>query len=344
MPQMVNAIVKEIGLRNENAAQPIETIYFGGGTPGILPTAEIKKILTALQSHYSILPTAEITLEANPDDMTLQKLQELFDLGINRLSVGTQSFFEEDLVYMNRSHDANAAKQCILDAQKVGFANLSLDLIYGFPLLTNQKWQQNVQTALGLGVTHLSCYAMTVEPNTALAHKIKKQTEKPMIAEESAAQFTQLTQWLQLQNWRHYEISNCAKPGHEAIHNTNYWLGNRYDGYGPSAHSFDGLNIRSWNIAHNVDYIKSIENNILPSEQEILTPVQHTNEYIMTSLRMDTGTSLQKLEANCSALQWKECLLTIKKHANMWRVFNNYLVLTAEGKLFADYLASELFL
>ena len=293
---MLQAILQEIEMRkHELNNQSIQTIYFGGGTPGILPSDDIKKIMHAIEDNFIVEKNIETTLEVNPDDMHPQKLKAYLDMGINRLSVGTQSFFEEDLQYMNRSHDAKAAARCVQEAQDTGFNNISVDLIYGFPLLTNEKWKQNINTALALQITHLSCYAMTVEARTALEKMIRTEKLPPINHAQSAEQFEWLMHAIEDAGWEHYEISNFAKPNHRAVHNTNYWLGKHYLGIGPSAHSFDGSS-RSWNIVNNALFIKSIEEHILPSEKEILTLHQQINEYIMTSLRMSDGMQLQKIK------------------------------------------------
>jgi oxygen-independent coproporphyrinogen III oxidase len=295
-----------------------------------------------MQQNYIVNTNAEITLEVNPDDMHPQKLKEYLRMGINRLSVGTQSFFAEDLLYMNRSHDVKAAGRCVQDAQDVGFINISIDLIYGYPLLTDAKWKQNVQTALALGVTHLSAYAMTVEARTALEKMIRNKQVADINPAQSATQFTNLMHWIAEANWEHYEISNFAKQGHRAKHNTNYWLGENYIGVGPSAHSFDGQN-RQWNIANNALYIKDILAGILPAEKENLTAHQQINEYIMTSLRMSDGMHLQKIKEVCNDAQWQEFLQEIEKNKSLLHIKNDTAILTNEGKLYADKIASDLF-
>jgi oxygen-independent coproporphyrinogen III oxidase len=341
---LVEAIVQEINLRKTYLTNnAIETIYFGGGTPGILSEAAIASIMDAIRLHFTIEQHAEITIEVNPDDMHAQKLKAYLGQGFNRLSVGTQSFFQEDLSYMNRSHDAQAAITCVHTAQDAGFANISLDLIYGFPLLSDAKWHSNVHKAFDLQVQHLSCYAMTVEPRTALQNMIATKKEKPIVHAQSAQQFTDLMQWLQQHSWEHYEISNCAKPNSRAQHNTNYWLGKPYIGFGPSAHSFDG-NSRQWNVANNAQYITAINKQSIPCEVETLSATQQINEYIMTSLRMKDGMQLQKIKNVCTAKQWKLFETELQKHNALLLNDGHVVALTNEGKLFADGIASDLFI
>jgi oxygen-independent coproporphyrinogen-3 oxidase len=270
-------------------------------------------------------------------------------MGINRLSVGTQSFFEEDLQYMNRSHDAKAAARCVQEAHDTGFNNISVDLIYGFPLLTNEKWKQNINTALALQITHLSCYAMTVEARTALEKMIRTEKLPPINHAQSAEQFEWLMHAIEDAGWEHYEISNFAKPNHRAVHNTNYWLGKHYLGIGPSAHSFDGSS-RSWNIANNALFLKSIVEHKLPSEKEILTLHQQINEYIMTSLRMSDGMQLQKIKPNVTTEEWQLFCEELEKNNVLLNIPSNYqtnegaiITLNNKGKLYADRIAGDLF-
>ncbi|MCX8471299.1 MAG: radical SAM family heme chaperone HemW [Chitinophagaceae bacterium] len=349
-PEMLQAILQEIEMRkHELNNQSIQTIYFGGGTPGILPSDDIKKIMHAIEDNFIVEKNIETTLEVNPDDMHPQKLKAYLEMGINRLSVGTQSFFEEDLQYMNRSHDAKAAARCVQEAQDAGFNNISVDLIYGFPLLTNEKWKQNINTALALQITHLSCYAMTVEVRTALEKMIRTEKLPPINHAQSAEQFEWLMHAIEDAGWEHYEISNFAKPNHRAVHNTNYWLGKHYLGIGPSAHSFDGSS-RSWNIVNNALFIKSIEEHILPSEKEILTLHQQINEYIMTSLRMSDGMQLQKIKPNVTTEEWQLFCEELEKNNALLNIPSNYqtkegaiITLNNKGKLYADRIAGDLF-
>ena len=344
LPQMIDAIVAEVLLQKDYLQENIDTIYFGGGTPSLCTPEQIQCILHAIQMVFTVNDGAEITLESNPDDITEERLLAWRQMGVNRLSVGVQSFVEEDLRWMNRAHSATQATKCIQLAQQYGFNNLTIDLIYGTPTLSDEQWQQNVQTAIDLGVTHLSCYALTVEPKTALDKMIQQQKIANVDAEKQAQHFELLMQWLQEAGYEHYEISNFAKPGHRSRHNSSYWQGKNYLGLGPSAHSFNGKS-RQWNIANNALYMTSINQQQIPSELEILTPTQQLNEYIMTSLRTMEGLSLQHVQQ-----QWSDAMVTdILKDAQPYLQAGNmlfdtqYLRLTNAGRLLADGIAADLF-
>jgi oxygen-independent coproporphyrinogen III oxidase len=344
MQEMIDAICMElISRKNYLPNATIETIYLGGGTPGILPINFLNKIFDTIYKTYNVSSIAEITLETNPDDMTLQKLQDFKTAGVNRLSVGVQSFFEEDLIYMNRAHDAQQALQCLTDAQEVGFNNLSADLIYGFPLLTKQKFESNLHQIKALNIPHLSCYAMTVEPKTVLAKNIETKKMPAINAEQSALQFEQLMQWTAQNNYEHYEISNFAQPNKRAIHNSNYWKGIEYLGIGPSASSFNGLQ-RQNNIANNALYIKGINNNLPIAEEEILTHEQKINEYIMIGLRTIEGINLQNLKSICTQKEYENILKIANQKLDLLMINENSIALNNKGKLYADGLACDLFL
>lgn len=341
----ITALLKEIGLQQSYLqGEQVDTVYFGGGTPSLLSSDEIKTILNAVYSHFTISPQAEITLEANPDDLTPEKLQQLKAANINRLSIGIQSFFEEDLLWMNRAHNAQQSINCIQFAHDAGFYNLTIDLIYGTPGLTDEKWHQNVQRAIAFNIPHLSCYALTVEPKTALDHLIKKNELADVDPDQQARQFLLLMDWMQSAGYEHYEISNFAKPGWRSRHNTAYWLGRKYLGLGPSAHSFNGAE-RQWNVANNALYIQSLAQGQIPSEKEILKPTDRLNEYIMTSLRTMEGLSLSEVnhhfgdEAASRIMQESERYI---KSENML-LENGFLKLTSSGKLLADGIAANLF-
>ena len=322
----------------------VETIYFGGGTPSLLTSEELQSIMQALNKQFNIASNAEITLEANPDDITLEKLEAWKNSSINRLSIGVQSFFEEDLLWMNRAHNAQQAIDCIEDARKIGFYNLTIDLIYGTPTLTDEKWQHNVQLAIDLKIPHVSCYALTVETKTALHNMIKKKTVPNVKNEDQARQFLLLMDWLLDAGYEHYEISNFAKPGWRSRHNSAYWQGKHYIGLGPSAHSFNGYS-RQWNIANNALYIQSLQRNEMKFEIEILSTAQKVNEYIMTSLRTMEGLDLQKISnefnENTSSTLKRKSEKFLKQQ--LMKIDNNHLQLTNEGKLFADGIAADLF-
>ena len=341
---MMGAIEKEIQLQKAYLSETIDTIYFGGGTPSILTIDQLTTLINALRAQFTISPTAEITLEANPDDINTSKLLDWKLMGINRLSIGVQSFDETDLLWMNRAHTAAQANNCIQLAKEVGFDNITIDLIYGSPVLTDEAWKKNVDTAIAFGIPHLSCYALTVEPKTALDKLIQKKEVAAVDPDKQAHHFTLLLAWLALAGFEHYEISNFALPGHRSKHNSNYWQGKDYLGIGPSAHSFNGKT-RQWNIANNSLYIQSLANNTVPFEIEILSVEQQLNEYIMTSLRTLEGLSLAHIRAQwgdafANTIQQAGTVLINRGYANL---IDNYLVLTNSGKLMADGIASDLF-
>jgi len=343
--EFLAALLKEIDLRKSwLGGEKIETIYFGGGTPSLFSSEEIKLILDKLRGSFEITQDLEFTLEANPDDLTIDLLSGLKDSGINRLSIGIQSFFEEDLRWMNRAHSAEQAMECIQNAREVGFSNLSIDLIYGSPTLTDDKWKQNVDLAIELKIPHLSCYALTVEPRTALDSMIKKNKVQDIDPDIQARQFLQLINWLGDAGYEHYEISNFSMPGKRSRHNSSYWQGKKYLGLGPSAHSFNG-HIREWNVSNNAIYAKSILDGIIPSSSEELTSTQQLNEYIMTSIRTSEGTNLEiireRFGENAAAETGKKTDQYIKRELAFQK--DKSIILTTEGKLFADRIAAELF-
>ncbi|MCZ4225002.1 radical SAM family heme chaperone HemW [Pedobacter rhodius] len=343
--EMVEAICKEIKMKKDRISGQVGSIYLGGGTPSILSQAALQKIFDAINHTFSVDANAEITIETNPDDLTTQKLKELKQLPVNRFSVGIQSFFNEDLIWMNRAHNAEEAEDCIKRSQDAGFENLTLDLIYGYPLLTDTKWLSNIHKAIDLQVPHISAYALTVEPRTALAHAIKNKKQSPVNDNQSAAQFVILMDKLIEAGFEHYEISNFAKPGCYAVHNTNYWKGINYIGIGPSAHGFDGQN-RYMNPANNALYIEQLESNKLPEIVEELSLNDRFNEYMMTSLRTMWGTDLQKIKTDFGKDFFEETKYNLRSFENKdWLVINgDNIKLSLNGKLFADHIASELFI
>jgi len=341
---MVEALAKEIDLRKaEFKDAVVETIYFGGGTPSVLTLAEINFLIDTVYHNFSVAENPEITLEANPDDLTDTRIIELSHSKINRLSIGVQSFFEDDLQMMNRAHNATEARRSLKTATQY-FDNISLDLIYGIPGLSDEKWRQNVATALSFGINHISSYALTVEPKTAL----KKLIETGKIAapndEAAAAHFLILAEMLEANGFVHYELSNFGKPDYFSRNNSAYWLGKKYLGIGPSAHSYDGIS-RSWNISNNALYLKSIGQDKLPSESEVLSTTDRYNEYIMTGLRTIWGVSLERIELEFGPYYLEHLntqsqkfladgLLTIERHT---------LKTTKKGKFLTDGIASDLF-
>lgn len=336
---MVEALAKEIHLRQLYLKkEPLHTIYFGGGTPSLLTVLELNTLLKAIRKIYWVDLEAEITLEANPDDITEERLIAWKEAGINRLSLGIQSFHEHDLQWMNRAHSATQSLTA-LELCKEYFDNITIDLIYGLPGLSDEQWKENVQRAIELGIPHLSCYALTVEPQTPLDKQIRLQHKTPVDPDKQAAQFLLLMEWLSAAGYRHYEISNFAKAGKESRHNSSYWKGDSYLGIGPSAHSYNGVS-RQWNVANNQQYIESLAKDEIPFEIEILSPIQQLNEYIMTALRTDEGIDLAKLgEKKIELILKAEKFISnalVKKE-------NETLILTREGKLLADGIAGDLF-
>ena len=339
--ELLAALLKETELQKDYLTnEAVETIYFGGGTPSILEIADLRLQIEKIKETFDILENAEVTLEANPDDITEEKLIGWKEAGINRLSIGVQSFFEEDLLWMNRAHNAQQAIDNLQLATR-HFDNITIDLIYGHPLLTNEKWKQNVEKVIAWNIPHISCYALTVEPKTPLQKLINEKKKENIQQEKQAEQFLLLMQWLEDAGYEHYEISNFAKPGLRSRHNSSYWHEKKYLGLGPSAHSFDG-NSRQWNISNNNMYIESISKNEIPFEKETLTASQRMNEYIMTSLRTTEGLNLEKIPEALST----ELRATSGKFIDEGKLIlkENRLILTREGKLFADGIAAELFI
>jgi oxygen-independent coproporphyrinogen-3 oxidase len=355
--KMVEAIVKEIGpllsspkgrdmveIEAKNDKEIISTIYFGGGTPSLLSIEELSMIFTALQNRFVFTDEIEITLEANPDDITEEKLKQWKDFGINRLSVGIQSFTEEELKWMNRAHNAAESLQCIDKIKAAGFTNFSVDLIYGSPILGDDDWKRNVDIVIEKDIPHLSCYALTVEPKTALGKMIAQQKKEPVDTEKQARQFLLLMDWMEQSGFEHYEISNFAKPGLRSKHNSSYWLGESYYAFGPAAHSFDGKS-RRWNVANNSLYIQSLQKGIIPFEEEVLTETQQLNEYIMTSLRTMEGLDLDYISNIFGQGKSNKIKAASSKYEITGKLKNENrtLILTREGKLFADGIAADLF-
>jgi len=344
--EMVEAICKELMLRKDYLeAEQVETIYFGGGTPSLLSTDELQKILDTIHQLFTVSGNAEITLEANPDDLHAIKVKELSQSPINRLSIGVQSFFDEDLVWMNRSHTGAEADSCIKRSQDAGFENSNVDLIYGFPLLSETKWKQNIAQIIHLDVPHLSSYAMNVEQGTALHHFIKNKKQTPLNEGQSTQQFLYLLDQTEQAGLLQYEISNFAKVGKESVHNTNYWRNEKYLGIGPSAHSFNEHS-RQWNVANNTKYMQSIAQNKVPQIIEILSLNDRFNEYLMTSLRTSRGTDLTKINTNFGPDFKTHILGKLTEYKeNGWLFLEaDHLYLTKNGKLFADRIASDLFI
>jgi oxygen-independent coproporphyrinogen-3 oxidase len=346
MEDMGSAICNELYQRRDFLAHtPISTIYFGGGTPSLLPNHILQRILETINKHFSLENIMEISFEANPDDITKEALTQWMQAGINRLSIGIQSFQEADLAWMNRAHTAAQSFQCIEWIKEVGFTNYSIDLIYGSPALTDKGWEENLDIVVQNNIKHLSAYALTVEPRTALAKQIQQQKIADVDPDKQAKHFAMLSAWANNHNYTHYEISNLAIEGYRSNHNTNYWKGIPYLGIGPSAHSFNG-NKRGWNISNNALYIQAQKNNMVIYEEEVLTDTQRANEYIMTSLRTIEGLDLTYIQALLGETAVTRILLSAKKaiENGLLQRENNILVLTQAGKFLADGIASDLFL
>ncbi|MEM8528095.1 MAG: radical SAM family heme chaperone HemW [Bacteroidota bacterium] len=342
--EMVNAICQEIELQKDYLqGAPLETIYFGGGTPSLLSQAELEQIFERINRFHSVVEQPEITLEANPDDLSRTKLQELAASPINRLSIGIQSFAEADLQAMNRAHNAEEAKNCILWAKEMGFENLTIDLIYGSPTTSDAIWEKNLEQAIAFDIPHISSYCLTVEPQTALDYFVRVGKAQPIDEAQANRQFEFLIQYLQCNGFVHYEISNFAKPNSFACHNSNYWKGVPYLGIGPSAHSFNGES-RQWNIAHNAKYLKALQEDGIAFEQEILTSEQRYNEYVMTGLRTIWGCDLKEIRSFGAAYEthFLKAIHPFLADEKVLRNGENY-VLSTSGKHLADGIAMELF-
>lgn len=343
--QMIEAMIREIELQKDYAfKETIETIYFGGGTPSLLQQQELFELLNTIAKFHKIIPQPEITLEANPDDIYPNKLYQWKQAGINRLSIGVQSFFQEHLQWMNRAHSSLQAFNAITQSQDAGFDNITIDLIYGFPGLSDEQWQKNLDNAVKHGVKHISPYCLTLEEKTALHHFVKKGHVAAPSEEQGARQFEYMTNYLMQKGFEHYEISNFAKPDFYSKHNSNYWKGKKYIGIGPSAHSFNGIS-RQWNIRNNAEYIRRVNSNSQWFDQEELSLNTRYNEYVMTSLRTQWGCDLNFIKASFG----NEYLDYILKHSQSFIESEklirseNKLILTPQGKLFADKIASDLF-
>lgn len=343
--ELVNALAKELVLRNDEFKNRIvETIYFGGGTPSLLSIDDLRFLIDEVYKNYEVSESPEITIEANPDDLTHQQLNDYAASPINRLSIGIQSFFEEDLKLMNRAHNSEEAKKCLEEATK-HFDNISIDLIYGIPGMSNERWIQNIETALAFNIPHISSYALTVEPKTALASFIKKGIIKHVDDDLAQEQFHIMIEKLRDAGFIHYELSNFGKPEYFSRNNSAYWQGKPYLGIGPSAHSFDGKH-RSWNVRNNSKYINSLEKNILPIETETLSTTDKYNEYVMTGLRTIWGVSLEKVEQEFGEKYKTYLLEQSQKHIieQLLYLDDGKLLVTKKGKFLSDGIASDLFM
>ncbi len=343
--EMIASIEKEIILRKDYLQnEVIETIYFGGGTPSLIENKFINLLIGRIRRELNVSENAEITLEANPDDLSQAKCEQFFNSGVNRLSIGIQSFSDDDLKFMNRAHDSVQALSAVTNARKAGFNNISIDLIYGIQQSTSKQWERNLDIALSLEVEHLSCYALTVEHRTALADLIRKKKVAPLDDEKTVLDFELLMNRAAEAGFEHYEISNFARNQKYSCHNTSYWQRKKYLGVGPSAHSYDGVS-RQWNISNNQVYIRSMSENIVPFEIEKLSESNKFNEYILTSLRTMWGIDVSLVEKEFGSVRKEELLKQIQNLINEGMIFSseNNFVLTKQGKYFADKIASDMF-
>jgi len=342
--ELVNALVKEIQIRKDEFSQiEVQTIYLGGGTPSLLTNDELQLLIDTVYENYKVTANPEITLEANPDDLSKIRILELSKSSVNRLSIGIQSFFESDLKLMNRAHNAEEARECLSVATR-HFDNISIDLIYGIPGASNEQWLLNIETALSYNIPHISSYALTVEPKTALASFVKKGIIDDVDDEQAHEQFHLLKDKLEASGFVHYELSNFGKESYFSRNNTAYWQGKPYIGIGPSAHSFNGKQ-RGWNVRNNTKYIKAIQQNKLPIEVETLTTTDRYNEYIMTGLRTIWGVSIDKVEEDFGKI-YKDYLKEQSEtfiNQQLLYIDDKHIRVTKKGQFLSDGIASELF-
>ncbi|PZU88445.1 MAG: coproporphyrinogen III oxidase [Chryseobacterium sp.] len=345
--EMLSAVKKEIQFRNKELEnKSLKSLYFGGGTPSVLNVDEIKSLIDEIQKYFSFDEKIEITLESNPDDLNKNFLKELSNTEINRLSIGTQSFFDEDLKLMNRAHNASEAESSIKRAQDFGLENISIDLIYGSPTSNFEIWKENLNKTIELQVPHVSSYALTVEPKTALEKWIENgKVSSPQEAEQNQ-EFYYMKDFLKDNGFDHYEISNFGKPGFHSKHNSAYWKSEPYLGIGPSAHSYNGRLERSWNIANNSIYIKNLNQHILPKETEILSEKDRFNEMMMIGLRTIWGVDLNKFNKTFSSeiIDYLKQEIKPKLESGILIIDNNYLKIPEKHWFLADGIASDLFI
>lgn len=345
MPVVLNALCTEISLQSSYISGPLNTLYFGGGTPSLLDEIQLTAVMKAIGKNFNFAPDAEITLEANPDDISMEKLKLWKDNGINRLSIGIQSFRDSDLQYLNRIHSADKALKSLNLARQAGFHDLTIDLIFGIPTLNDKAWLENIKIVKDLEIPHISAYALTIEPKTPLDVMIRKGKARPVNEQQTVRQFGLMMQKMEAHGYEHYEISNYCLPGHYARHNTSYWSGIPYLGVGPSAHSYNG-NSRQWNVTSISEYIKELQSGKVPAEKEILTVNQHYNEYVMTGLRTARGCDITLIEQRFG-LTFVE---SFKKEAQKWikqghlQQNGHIFTLCRSGKLLADGIASDFFI
>jgi oxygen-independent coproporphyrinogen-3 oxidase len=343
---MVAAICREIALQKDYlAGETLESVYFGGGTPSLLEVADVGRIFDAVHAHFHVADGAEITLEANPDDLSPAKIAGLAATPVNRLSIGIQSFHDPHLRFLNRAHSAREAADCIRLTQDAGLSNLSIDLIYAIPYPDHSVWEADLEKALALQVPHVSAYCLTIEPGTVFGNWLRRGKLPAPDEHFAAEQFERLVGGLGRHGYEQYEISNFAQPGWYARHNTNYWKNRKYLGVGPSAHSFDGAG-RQYNVANNAQYLKAIKEGRVPGTPESLTPAESANEYIMTSLRTQWGcdTGYVQRQFGFDLLQLNRRYLGNCQQQNLLTIRDGVITLAAKGKLLADRIVADLFI
>lgn len=342
---LLKALHEEIKQRREYLkGAELASIYFGGGTPSLLSAKEINSLIETIRAFHPVNPDAEITLEANPDDLTSEKITALRNTAINRLSIGIQSFYEDELKYMNRAHNAKEGVEALERAVQAGFKSLTMDLIYGTPFLTAQRWIKSLNKVVDIGIPHLSAYQLTIEPKTALGYQINKGLSPAPNDDTTVRQFEMLMDWAEASGYEHYEISNLAKPGHRAVHNSNYWKRIPYLGIGPSAHSFNGRE-REWNVAHNARYVSGIETGTAREGVEMLSETERYNEYVMTGFRTIEGVDLSHIAKYGEAYKghFESSVVPFLESGQVVRIDDHWM-LTRTGRCFADRIASELFM
>jgi oxygen-independent coproporphyrinogen-3 oxidase len=346
MPDLLQAMHRELqSRRNYLEGETVETIYFGGGTPSLLATDDLKRLIDAIHGYFPVASNAEITLEANPDDLTYHKIIELARTPVNRLSIGIQSFRDQDLQWMNRAHSSSQADFSVKCAQDRGFENITIDLIYSIPGLSDRDWMENIRKAVDLQIQHISAYSLTIEPQTAFGHQLAKQELQPVDDETGSKQFITLVQELARSGFQQYEVSNFCKPGMESKHNSAYWLGKKYLGIGPSAHSFNGTS-RQWNVSNNPRYAKGWMTGVPELETEMLDNRTRINEYLMTRLRTAWGVDLEFLQNTYGIDLWQLEKSRFEELIGdgLMHKDNHIITLTTQGLLRADRIASELFI
>lgn len=343
-PEVVDAIIREAEMRSGfTGGEAVETIYFGGGTPSVLDILEVEKILQAMNRHFKIRPTAEITFEANPDHLTSEYTVQLRKAGINRLSIGIQSWFDDDLRNLNRRHNAFQGEASVKAARDAGIDNISIDLIYGLPGMDSSRWKYNLEQSFRMDIQHLSAYHLTYEPGTRMYHQLRKARIRAVTEEESIGQYYMLLDMAESHGFRQYELSNFCHPGYESRHNSTYWNSGKYLGLGPSAHSFDGER-RTWNIANNRKYIEGIRNGTPETGEELPGMKERYNEYVMTSLRTVKGVNLADLRQRFGT-EWEEYFLGAgDRYVLQGQAVSKdgYYRLTREGMMISDAIISEL--